>query len=128
MLYATAKQHKIPTKFRYITSTVNSSVKGICVVLKHIFKCIQSQVVQRCKYFDGKYKYKVRSCFIIDNNLPVRESIFRLNNLPINICNFSSFDFDTLYTSLPHTQIKVLTNIIDSAFNYVGKNILECLT
>ena len=30
---------------------------------------------------------------------------------------YISFDFDTLYTSLPHTQIKeVLTNIIDDSF------------
>jgi len=126
MLYATAKQHKIPTKSRYITSTVNSSVKGICVALKHIFKCIQSQVVKRCKYYDGNHRYKVRSCLIIDNNLPVRESIFRLNNLPVNVCNFSSFDFDTLYTSLPHTKIKeILINIINDAFNYVDKEYIR---
>ena len=125
MLYATAKQHKIPTKFRYISSTVNSSVKQVCVVLKYIFKCIQEQVITRCKYFDASYRYKIRSCFIINNNLPVRESIFRLNSFPTNNINISSFDFDTLYTSLPHSQIKeVLTNIIKDAFSYRGKEFI----
>ena len=73
--------------------------KQVCVVLKHIFKCIQKQIMIRCRYYDGKHAYKVRSCFIIENNLPVREAIFRRNNLPNNVNNVSSFDFDTLYMS-----------------------------
>ena len=126
MLYATAKQHKIPTKFRYISSTINSSVKQACIVLKHIFKCIQEQTMTRCKYFDGKYKHKIRSCFIIKNSLPVRESIFRINSLPTKSCNLSTFDFDTLYTSLPHCKIKeVLTDIVNDSFEYCGKDFIR---
>ena len=126
MLYATAKQHKIPTKFRYISSTVNCSVKQACVILKHVFKCIQDYVIKQCKYFDGRYKYKIKSCFITDNNFSVRESIFRLNSFPTNVCNLSSFDFDTLYTSLPHIKIKeVLTNIIESVFERVDKEYIR---
>lgn len=126
MFYATAKQHKIPTKFRYISSTVKSSVKQACIVLKHIFKCIQEQTMTRCKYFDGKYKHKIRSCFIIKNNLPVRESIYRLNSLPTKSCNLSSFDFDTLYTSLPHSQIKqVLSDLVNDSFEYCGKEFIR---
>ena len=126
LLYATAKQHKIPTKFRYISSTLNSSVKQICVVLKHIFKCIQKQTMTRCRYYDGKHGYKIRSCFIIENNVPVREAIFRRNNLPNNVNNVSSFDFDTLYTSLPHSEIKAtLAKIINNAFDYCGKEFIR---
>ena len=119
-LYATAKQHKIPAKFRFISSTVGASVKQVCVALKHILKCVQDQVISRCKYFDHvKHKFKVKSCFIINNNAPVRESIFKLNSLPKPNTNLSSFDFDTLYTSLPHDKIKeTLHDIIDDAFNY----------
>ena len=80
----------------------------------------------RCKYFDGKYKHKIRSCFIIKNNLPVRESIYRLNSLPTKSCNLSSFDFDTLYTSLPHSQIKqVLSDLVNDSFEYCGKEFIR---
>ena len=96
-LYSTAKQHKNPVKFRFITSTRNCSLKPLAVVLKHCFKSVQREIVKRCRYFDAKFKYTIKSCFISDNNVKVREDIYRLNTYFGSIDNVTSFDFETLW-------------------------------
>ena len=125
-LYSTAKQHKNPVKFRYITSTRNRSLKPLAVILKHCFKSVQREIVKRCRYFDAKFKYTIKSCFISDNNVKVREDIYRLNTYFGSIDNVTSFDFETLYTALPHDLIKpVLASMINDIFQYVNKKFIR---
>ena len=46
--YGTCKQHKNPTKFRYITSTTCAVLKPLARILKGAFKAIQHEVVRSC--------------------------------------------------------------------------------
>ena len=125
-IYSTCKQHKRPVKFRYITATTSCSLKPLARVLKHCFKVIQKEITKRCRYFDAKFKYKVKSCFISDNNFKTREDIFRLNTSFGNISNLSSFDFETLYTALPHDLIKsTLAGMINDIFVHLDKKFLR---
>ena len=115
-----------PVKFRYITATTSSSLKPLARVLKHCLKTVQTEIVKRCRYADGKLKYSVKSCFISDNNAKTREDIFRLNTSFRNITNLSSFDFETLYTALPHDVIKsTLAGMINDIFVHLKKKYLR---
>ena len=124
--YATCKQHKSPVKFRYITSTTKAASKPLARVMKACFKAIQTEVIRSCKFDDYIRKDNVNTCWIINNNLNVRKAIFKNNRSIIKANSVCSYDFDTLYTNLPHNSLKfVISKVIDSAFESSGKDFIR---
>ena len=115
--YATCKQHKSPIKFRFITATNHSSIKPVAKILKHVFKTIQTTIIKNCLKKDKYRKDGVKTCIIIDNNNPVRENLFKINRSGYPAKSITSFDFDTLYTSIPHSKlITCIGKLIKEAF------------
>ena len=124
--YATCKQHKSPVKFRYITSTTCAVTKPLARIMKGCFSAIQKEVIRFCNLRDYQRKDKAKTCWIIDNNVNVRKQIFKCNrsiSIAESIC---SYDFDTLYTTLPHNKLKfVIDKIIDESFESSGKSYIR---
>ena len=115
--YATCKQHKKPVKFRYITSTTCAVGKPLAKIMKGCFATIQKEVIRACKMKDYYRKDGIKTCWIIDNNFEVRKQLFKSNRAISKANSVYSFDFDTLYTSLPHDKLKLcISSIIKDSF------------
>ena len=95
-MYAIPKFHKIPTKFRYITSSVNCITKDISVILNLLLDRLSNEV-----------ETKADSCWIVKNNGKVLQSLTQCNDNPGMPGNhmIATFDFSTLYTTLPHDDL-----------------------
>ena len=95
-MYAIPKFHKVPTKFRFITSSVNCMTKDISVLLNLILNELSNRVELESEF-----------SWIIKNNKKVLESLEECNanqGLPGNHM-ITTFDFSTLYTALPHDDL-----------------------
>ena len=124
--YASCKQHKTPPKFRYITSTCKAATKPLNRILKGTFKTIQKEVIRFCDVEDYKRHDNINTCWIIDNNTYVRKDIFKLNRGFYKAKSVNSFDFDTLYTNIPHNILKfVIASIIKNSFETSGKKFIR---
>ena len=95
-MYSIPKFHKVPTKFRFITSSVDCISKDISVLLNSILNVLASRIELESEFN-----------WIIKNNDKVLESLEGCNvnpGLPGNHM-ITTFDFSTLYTSLPHDDL-----------------------
>ena len=95
-MYAVPKFHKVPTKFRFITSSVNCITKDISVLLNLILNELSNRIELESEF-----------SWIIKNNRRVLESLEDCNanpGLPGNHM-ITTFDFSTLYTALPHDDL-----------------------
>ena len=109
-LYWTAKFHKNPYGSRYITAGNKCATSKL------------SDMVSQCLAFLFKYArssdlYKFRGALninniaIVDNRTPVIKSMDNLNK-------GQSYDFSTLYTSIPHDKLKDKMKIfVENIFN-----------
>ena len=111
-VYAIPKFHKNPTKFRFITSSFNCFNKNINIVLNLILDVLSYRI-----------ENEPEPCWIIKNNKRVLESLEECNintRLPGNYM-VSTFDFSTLYTSLPHDDL--IQRIVALANKHLGSEI-----
>ena len=95
-MYAIPKFHKIPTKFRFITSSLNCITKDISVLLNLILNELSDRIELESEFG-----------WIIKNNRKVLKSLEECNanpGLPGNHM-ITTFDFSTLYTALPHGDL-----------------------
>lgn len=95
-MYAIPKFHKTPIKFRYITSAVNCISKEISVFLNFLLDKLMHKIEMESEYN-----------WIIKNNHKVLKSLAQCNENTTFPGNFmlSTFDFSTLYTTLPHYDL-----------------------
>ena len=94
--------------------------------MKACFSSIQKEVIRDCNYKDYNRKDNAKTCWIINNNLSVRKSIFKCNRSISKADSICSYDFDTLYTSIPHDKLKyVISRIVDSSFESAGKQFIR---
>ena len=105
-IYGTSKMHKTPPKFRYITSGVSSSMS---VLSEHVGKCLKS-LLKSAKSL-SKYENKFNGFndyFIIDDRKEVIELMEMMNATRKRggRKKVSTYDFSTLYTSIPHDKLK----------------------
>ena len=120
-LYFTAKMHKNPISSRFITSSKFSSLSelsekvGVC--LKVLLKCTKNY-----SKFDSKYKRYMKNYFIIDNNSDVIKCLSKCNKLKNKHKSISTYDFKTLYTSIPHGLLKdKMKSFVERIFKRKGK-------
>ena len=95
-MYCIPKFHKNPTKFRFITSSVNCITKDLSVLLNLILNQLSDRIELESEFN-----------WIIKNNRKVLESLEECNanpGLPGNHM-ITTFDFSTLYTTLPHDDL-----------------------
>ena len=111
-IYNIPKFHKNPIKFRFITSSFNCINKDCSMILNQALNMLNEKV------------HNVnQNSWIIINNKKVLDGIERCNDnqgIPGNYM-ITTFDFSTLYTSLPHDD---LIRCIVALYNkYIDSNI-----
>ena len=123
-LYWTAKMHKNPPSFRFITSgrdTITSSlseVVGLC--FKSMLKIDRSTSKYRHKYKD------YHDFFIADNRDDVLEHMRVANGCGTKNKSIKTYDFTSLYTNIPHDKLKNnISKFIKRIFNIKGKKFIN---
>lgn len=115
-MYWLPKLHKKPYKARFIANSSHCSLKNLSVQLTSALTEIREHLI---KYSEVAYTNSgVNYFWSIKNSSSVLNKINNLNN----ISHLSTYDFSTLYTSLPHQQIKdKLKHLIKWTFAREGK-------
>ena len=102
-LYATAKMHKNPSKFRFITAARNTVLSDLSIAVS---KCLKLFL----KTSQMSYKYRINhleNCiFIVDSRDKIINAINSSNFDKIKHKSLSTWDFSTLYTNIPHQKLK----------------------
>ena len=119
-LYWTAKMHKNPCSHRYITSGFKTIMAELSINVTHSLK-----VLLKFARNSSKYKFKGQPGI---NNISIIDNHDRVINF-MNLCNKSkskktikTYDFSTLYTSIPHDKLKQkLSNFISKIFTIKSK-------
>ena len=99
-IYWLPKLHKSPYKSRFIANSSHCSLKDLSIHISSALTAVKSHLINYCKtaYINSGVNY----FWSINNSTEVLEKINSCNN----VTSISSYDFSTLYTSLPHDQIK----------------------
>ena len=90
---------------------------------KYIGICLKSLLhsAKNKSIYDNKFHIR-NDYYVIDNNKPVLDFI-NLDNLKKGGKSVSTYDFSTLYTSIPHDQLKnSLINFISRIFEVKNKS------
>ena len=111
-LYITPKQHKSPVGFRFITSGAACSLQQLS---KYVGICLKSLLhsAKNRSLYDNKFHPR-NDFYVIDNHEPVLDFL-NSNNLKNGYKSIHTFDFSTLYTSIPHDQLK------DNLFRFINR-------
>ena len=119
LLYWIPKMHKSPTSQRFIAGSKLCSIKIISKLFSKCLKLILNHLksYNRTVFQRSGLKY----FWIIDNSLDFLDDI---TNLKTN--HLETYDFSTLYTSLPHIEIKnKLKNLFQKIFTREGKEFIN---
>ena len=108
------KLHKNPVGSPFIIASKNCSTKSFSKAVSNVFKLIYFQIENFRR--KSKLSSNYNKFWVLQNVVPAIESINIINRnkkaKPI-----VTYDFSTLYTTLPHDKlIKRLCNVIDFAF------------
>ena len=104
-LYFTAKMHKNPVSSRFITSGKYSSLSELSAKVGMCLKVLLNSSKNYSRY-DSKYKKCLKNYFIVDNNAEVIKFLENSNKLKHKHKSMATYDFKTLYTSIPHNLLK----------------------
>ena len=120
-LYMTAKMHKNPVSSRFITSgkacTLSELSEKVGFCLKTLLKC-----AKKYSSYDSKYHSHMKNYFIIDNNADVIKFLSHSNKLKSKHKSLATYDFKTLYTSIPHNLLKdKMKSFVERIFKRKGK-------
>ena len=123
-MYWIPKLHKNPYKARFIA---NSSCCTTTKLSKLLTSCLTTIKEHVKRYCDTVYDNSGRNTFwSIKNSGDV---LSKLNKENYNISSLSTFDFSTLYTTLPHHLIKdKLIKLIEKTFAKNDKAFIACNT
>ena len=118
-LYWLPKFHKEIVGFRFITSGSTCSMKPLSVILgtglKYCLRAVKNKSTYDNHYCDAK------DFFIIDNSKSVIEFL-NSKNYEHSKKKVSTYDFQTLYTHIPHQQLKInLKTFVDRVFDIKKK-------
>ena len=111
-MYWLPKLHKTPYKSRFISSSSNCSTTKVSEILTKTLTAIKNLVINFCnKVYENS---GINYFWSVKNSLEVLDKL-HAHTGPLESIN--SFDFSTLYTTLPHDLIKKkLTYLIQWAF------------
>ena len=114
-LYWTPKLHKSPVKHRFIAGSSECTTKQLSSLLTKILTVLKTGLE---KYFSIKTSHTgVNNMWILKNSTNLLSS---LGHLGVHkATSIQTFDFSTLYTSIPHDLLKSrMNNIINNAFKH----------
>ena len=115
VFYGIPKMHKATPKLRYIAASCNSPLKPLDLIVTKCLNVIYSFMISYCK---GIYNHTgVNRMWIIDNSLQLKAKIAECNET-MKAVSISTWDFSTLYTTIPHVKLKNnIADLIDFSFN-----------
>ena len=101
-LYWTPKLHKSPDKHRFIAGSTMCTTKDLSCLLTKLISTIKDGLVRYCNIKTSRNC--VNNMWILKNSTSLLSSLDQLD-----VCTATSvqtFDFSTLYTSIPHDLLK----------------------
>jgi hypothetical protein len=117
-IYWIPKMHKIPYKQRYIAGSSNCTTKTLSVILTKILSTIKKHLQQYCETMYSTSG--INQMWILKNS---KDLLHNLDNISTKFTNIKSYDFTSLYTTIPHPQLKErLKKIITECFFYKNGN------
>ena len=114
-LYWTPKLHKSPVKHRFIAGSSKCTTKQLSSLLTKILTVIKTGLEKYCSIKTSHTG--VNNMWILKNSTNLLSS---LGHLGVHkATSIQTFDFSTLYTSIPHDLLKSrMNNIINNAFKH----------
>lgn len=121
-MYWIPKLHKSPYKARFIANSTSCTTTTLSVLLTSCLTKIKEHVERYCnKVYENSGKNLFWS---IKNSSEILNKLQSKRNLASSI---STYDFSTLYTTLPHNLIKdKLTKLIEKTFARENRPFLAC--
>ena len=102
ILYWLPKMHKTSVGSRFIAASFRCTTKPLSRLLTD---CLTLVTKHYCQYNAGNKRRCGANCFwIINNSIQVLELLRRINSSK-HAKSFNTFDFSTLYTSIPHALL-----------------------
>ena len=121
-LYWLPKLHKRPFKSRYMASSSACTTIEMSILLTSCLTAIKNHEIKYCTTIYERNGKKI--FWTIKNS---GEILNRLKSRGFLASGLSTYDFSTLYTTLPHNLIKEkLTEFIEQTFNREGSLYLAC--
>ena len=122
-MYWLPKLHKRPYKARFITKSSSCTTTELSKLLTSCLTAIKAKVI---KYCETVYERSGKNMF-----WPIKHSgevLSKLKYIGYQATSLSTYDFSTLYTTLPHNLIKEnIFDLIERTFNKnEGKLYLAC--
>ena len=102
VMYWTPKMHKKPIGERFIIASKKCSTKKISKAVSSIFKLIYNQILNFHK--NAKFLSNYNKFWVLQNVDPVLEKLKAINKRK-NAKSIATYDFSTLYTTIPHNDL-----------------------
>ena len=114
-LYWIPKLHKTPYKCRFIAGSAKCTTKGISKILTSLLTAIKEGIQ---KYCNIAFSHSgVNQMWILKNSKSLLESL-KCQSCQ-SLTSISTFDFSTLYTTIPHDKLKArLACLVKNSFFY----------
>ena len=118
-IYWIPKMHKNPYKHRFIAGSSKCSTKTLSILLTKLLTHIKQGLQKYCE--TAFSRSGINQMWILKNS---NELLEHLKSPTFNrVTSIKSFDFSTLYTTIPHQKLKdSLTSIIRNAFMFKNGN------
>ena len=114
------KLHKTPYRARFIAGSSSCTTTRLSKLITECLKLVRSHCTAYCKTI--RERTGVNCMWIINNSLDV---IRALEEKQLSLNHVSTWDFSTLYTSLPHAQLeKQFHYLWERVFNTKGKSFI----
>ena len=121
-IYITPKQHKSPVGFRVITSGSSCSLQQLSIYLGICLKSMLHSAKNKSLY-DHKFHNR-NDFYTIDSNEKVLDFLCSANTRK-GSKSINTYDFSTLYTSIPHQQLKDnLSSFVERVFTFKDKEFI----
>ena len=112
--YWLPKQHKIPYKARFIANSSSCTTTELSKLLTSCLTTIKNHVI---KYCEKVYERSSKNLFWSIKNSCEVHVLNKLKSRGFRASSLSTYDFSTLYTTLPHSLIKdKLVDLIERTF------------
>ena len=118
-IYWIPKMHKNPYKHRFIAGSSKCSTKPLPILLTKLLTHIKQGLQKYCE--TAYSRSGINQMWILKNS---KELLEHLKSPTFNpVTSIKSFDFSTLYTTIPHKKLKDrLTSIVRNAFIFKNGN------
>ena len=114
------KFNKTPYKARFIAGSRSCTTTRLSKLITECLKLVRSHCTAYCKTI--RERTGVNSMWIINNSLDVMRT---LEEKKLSLTHVSTWDFSTLYTSLPHARLKnQLHDLLERVFHTKRKSFI----